>query len=171
MSESDLDEARNLALMEEAGSAIVAGVERLAARWVVSAVTRIVDAWARLDRTARDRILERARDAGEAGRRRVVDELRALFAADPAAQRRTPLEIIRTLRREPTQVLAEAGVPPVERDPYDERAFPDDAYGLVPRSLADLGDDELAPMLLAWGLGKAAVLRARAGGGDPFTRP
>ena len=86
------------------------------------------------------------------------------FAADPAAQGATPLEIVRSAYREPTAVLEAAGVPPVERDGFDERAWPDDRYGLVPRTLGDLGDPDLAPLMLAWGMAKAAVLRARAGG-------
>jgi hypothetical protein len=58
-------------------------------------------------------------------------------------------------------VLQAAGVPPVVRDDFDERAWPDDVYGLVPRTLGDLGDADLAPLHLAWGMAKAAVLRAR----------
>jgi len=34
-------------------------------------------------------------------------------------------------------------------------------YGLVPRTLGDLGDPELAPLHLAWGMAKATVIRAR----------
>ena len=93
---------------------------------------------------------------------RVVAELRALFALDPAAQRATPLEIVRSAYREPTAVLAAAGIPPVARDDFDERAWPDDRYGLVPRTLGDLGDPDLAPLHFAWGMAKAGVLRARA---------
>ena len=59
-------------------------------------------------------------------------------------------------------MLAAAGVPPVVRDGFDERAWPDDHYDLVPHTLGDLGDPDLAPLLLAWGMAKAAVLRARA---------
>ena len=73
----------------------------------------------------------------------------------------------RLSRSEATAVLADAGVPPVERDEYDERAFPDDLYGIVPKSLGDLGDPDLAPMLMAWGLGKSTVLRARVPRPDP----
>ena len=43
-------------------------------------------------------------------------------------------------------MLAAAGIPPVERDEFDERAWPDDRYGLVIHDLGDLGDDELAPL-------------------------
>ena len=89
---------------------------------------------------------------------RVVARLRELFADDPAAQIATPLEIVRSAYREPTSVLEVAAVPPVERDAFDERAWPDDRYGLVPRTLGDLGDPDLAPLMLAWGMAKAAVL-------------
>jgi hypothetical protein len=76
-------------------------------------------------------------------------------------QRATPLEIVRSAYREPTAVLRRAGVPEVVRDDFDARAWPDDVYGLVPRTLGDLGDDELAPLHLAWGLAKAKVIRER----------
>jgi hypothetical protein len=94
----------------------------------------------------------------------VVAELDALLALDPDAQRTTPLAIVRTAYREPTAILDAAGVPPVRRDPFDERMLPEDRYDLAPRTLGDLGDPELAPLHLAWGLAKAQVLRARADG-------
>ena len=97
-------------------------------------------------------------------RRRVEAELHALFALDPGAQRATPLEIVRSAYREPTVVLAAAGIPSVARDEFDERAWPDDRYGLVIHDLGDLGDAELAPLHFAWGMAKAGVLRARIGG-------
>ena len=84
-------------------------------------------------------------------------------AADPTQQRATPLELVRGAVREPTAVLRAAGVPPVVRDDFEERAWPDDRYGLTPRAAGDLGDPELGPMLLAWGLAKSAVVRARRG--------
>jgi hypothetical protein len=161
------DEAAGAALMAESSAAIVDGVDRLAAEWVVQVVTGVVDTWGGLEPADREITLARARSVGRTGAARVARELRALFATDAAAQRTTPLEIVRTLRSEATAVLTEAGVPPVARDPYDVRSFPDDRYGIVPRSLADLGDDELGPMLMAWGLGKARVLRARAPRSEP----
>lgn len=91
-----------------------------------------------------------------------VAMLREVFARDAAEQRTTPLQIVRTLVAAPTAVLHAAGVPGVVRDAFDERAFPDDDYDLVPRTLGDLGDPDLGPLLLAWGMAKAAVLRARA---------
>jgi hypothetical protein len=156
------DESRGLRLLAEAGDAIVAGVERELPGWVRRQVARIVDAWGRLDHDARARAEADAARAGEAATERVAGELRTLLAVDPAAQAATPLQIVRSAHREPTVVLAAAGIPPVERDEFSERAWPDDVYGLVPATLGDLGDPELGPLQLAWGMAKAGVLRARA---------
>jgi hypothetical protein len=145
--------------LEEAGAAIVEGVERSLAGWVEREVRRIADAWGGLDPTDRRRLDDAARQAGALAVRRVGGALRALLATDPRRQTSTPLEIVRGAYREPTAVLAAAGVPAVVRDSFDERAWPDDRYGLVPRSLGDLGDPELGPLHLAWGLAKAAVVR------------
>lgn len=158
----DAAEARGRALLEHAGHEILVGVERHGAAWVVRSVDRILDAWARLDDDARRSARADADRVAVAARDRVLGELRALFAADPALQGATPLEIVRSLRREPTALLASLGVPEVVRDEFDERAFPDDRYGLVIGALGDLGDPDLSPVLLAWGVGKATVLRARA---------
>jgi hypothetical protein len=155
------DEARALARLDETGAAIVAGVERQVPGWARAQVDRLLDAWRRAPADARVRAEAQSAQAGAAAARRIVAELRALFAVDPAQQQATPLEVVRTAYREPTAVLAAAGVPPIVRDEFDERAWPDDDYGLVPRTLGDLGDPELAPLHLAWGMAKATVIRAR----------
>ena len=155
------DEQRGLALLQEATDAILAGVERELPGWVERSVAHILDAWGRTAPDARERAEHDARDAGAAATARIVVELRALFALDPEDQRATPLELVRGAYREPTAVLAAAGIPPVERDEFAERAWPDDTYGLVVHGLGDLGDDDLAPLQMAWGLAKAKVLRAR----------
>ncbi len=95
-----------------------------------------------------------------AATRRVLADLRDLFDAPPAAQGVTPLQLVRRAVAEPTAVLAGAGVPPVARDAFEERALPDDRYDLAPRALRDLGDEALGPVQLAWGMAKAAVLGA-----------
>jgi hypothetical protein len=149
-------------LMAEGADKLVDGIERLGAGWVVHAVTEIVDAWGRLDAETRAATIDAAHAAGTRATVRVARELRALFALDPAAQRATPLEIVRSLRREATEVLAAAGIPEVERDRYDVRSFPDDVYGIVPKAITDLGDEDLGGALLAWGIGKARVIQQRA---------
>jgi hypothetical protein len=125
-------------------------------------VTRLVDAWGRLDSEQRSAAIEAAEAAAGPAVASVVTALRELFALDPAQQRTTPLQVVRSLVATPTAVLLAAGVPGVVRDAFEERAFPDDEYDLVPRTLGDLGDPDLGPLLLAWGIAKAAVLRARA---------
>lgn len=155
------DEARALARLEETAAAIVAGVEVWVPRWVQAQVARLLDAWGRVSADARGQAEAHAGEAGKAAARRIATALRELFATAPERQRVTPLEIVRSAYREPTEVLVAAGVPPVARDEFDERSWPDDVYGLVPRTLGDLGDPELAPLHLAWGLAKATVVRAR----------
>jgi hypothetical protein len=157
-------EAAALERLRTTGEAIVAGVEAGIPGWAAGQVRRILDAWGGLDPERRERAELEARDAGAAAARRVVGALRALLAVDPAEQAATPLEVVRTAVREPTAVLAGIGVPPIVREDFDERAFPDDVYGLVPRTLGDLGDESLAPLHLEWGIAKAAVLRARTQG-------
>jgi hypothetical protein len=158
------DEARALARLDETAAAIVRGVERQVPGWARAQVERLLDAWGRAPADARMRAEAQSAEAGAAAARRIAAELRALFAVDPAQQHATPLEVVRTAYREPTAVLAAAGVPPIVRDEFDERAWPDDVYGLVLRTLGDLGDPELAPLLLAWGMAKATVIRARRAG-------
>jgi hypothetical protein len=161
------DAAAARARLEEASAAILAGVARTLPTWVEQRVAFIADAWGRLDPPTRAALDARAVEAARSATERVTDALRDLFATDAAAQRTTPLEIVRSAAREVTAVLADAGIPPVVRDAFDERAFPEDRYGVTPSTLADLGDEDLGPLQLAWGLAKTQVLRAeRALPGD-----
>jgi hypothetical protein len=155
-------ERRGAARMAEASAIISAGVARCAAGWTERVVGERADEWGQLGAGPRDALRADAQRAGERAAARVAAELQALFVLDASQQRTTPLAIVRTLRVEATDVLTRAGVPPVVRDPYEVRAFPDDVYGIVPHAIVELGDDDLGPALLAWGLGKAAVLRARS---------
>jgi hypothetical protein len=157
----DAAEQRGLSLMAVSAPAIVAGVEEHAAAYVLRRANALLDAWGRVPADVRLAADEDLRRAAMDAQRRVVSELRALFAFDPGQQARTPLEIVRSLREEPTKVLAALGVGEIVRDEFEERALPNDPYGLAPRTLGELGDEELGPMLLAWGLGKATVMRAR----------
>jgi hypothetical protein len=161
----DAAEARGVALMSESGTAIVAGVEANATRFVFARSVAVLDAWSAAGGAIigdRSQATAQLQEAAKAAQRHVTTDLRALLERDPAEQARTPLEIVRELRREPTEVLTTIGVGAITRDPFEERALPDDPYGLAPRTLSDLGDDDLGPLQLAWGLGKATVLRARA---------
>ncbi len=159
-----MDEAEARTRLEEAGAAIAAGVERWLPEWSERQVDRILAAWGRIGTTERLAVTRKGREAGRAAAARVAAELRTLLAAAPEDQRATPLEIVRTAYREPTAVLVEAGVPPVVRDAFYERAWPADVYGLVPRTLGDLGDQDLGPLHLAWGIAKATAIRQHGAG-------
>jgi hypothetical protein len=151
--------------MAEAATAMVAGVERAIPGWAREAVAELLEAWGRLDPDAVRDILRQAEESGAVAARRVASELADLLALDPAEQRATPLQIIRSAVAEPTAVLAAAGVPEVVRDSFEERFYPEDRYGLVPRTLREI-DVDLAAAHFAWGLGKAEVFRARCQGDD-----
>jgi hypothetical protein len=158
-------EARGLALLEQTRSAIVDGVARCLPGWVERSVASILEAWGRADADTSARARAAAHEAAPAVAARVSAALDALLALDPSEQRATPLEIVRSAYREPTAILLAAGVPDVVRDDFATRAWPADRYGLVPATLGDLGDPDLAPLQLAWGVGKSTVLRARAARG------
>ena len=155
------EEAEAVARLAEISAGLVEGVGRALPEWAARSADGLLLAWAGLGDDRRREVVEEARAAGEAAARRVAAELTTLLALDPAAQRATPLEIIRTAVLEPTAVLAAAGVPDVVRDAFDERSWPDDRFGLVPRTVKDL-DPDLAAVHFAWGVAKAAVLRVRA---------
>ena len=165
-----MDEATALSRLGEAAEALVAGVGAALPAWAERSADTLLAAWGGLEAGRRREVVADAREAGERAARRVADELRDLLALDPAEQRATPLEIIRGAVAEPTAVLAAAGLPDVVRDPFEERAWPDDRFGLVPRTLRDL-DPDLAAIHFAWGVAKAAVLRARTGRSEPPEPP
>jgi hypothetical protein len=145
-------------MLQAAGAAIVAGVERAGPAWAVGQVDRILDVWDRIDDDRRAAIRAEAQRAGAAAAARVSADLRALLARDPAEQALTPLQLVRTMVQEPTALLRGLGVSEVVRDAFDERALPEDVYDLAPRTLADL-EPELGPQLLVWGMAKARLLR------------
>ena len=102
--------------------------------------------------------------AGLAAQAEVGPRVIALLRQDVDDQRSTPLALVRTSVRHPTDVLRAAGVPPVVRDEMAASAFPDDLYDLSPATFADL-DPGLAEAGLVWGAAKAHVVlsRRRAG--------
>lgn len=132
-------------------------IERALPGWVVRCVHDLAEAW----RPGSSRALAgAAADAGREAAAQVGPEVRALLEQDVDAQATGPLAVLRSAVRYPTQVLAGAGVPPVVRDEFAERAFPDDVYGLAPASFADLHPALHEPGIV-WGAAKAHVVLAR----------
>jgi hypothetical protein len=154
---ADLDDPADAAALARYAVALADGVEAALPGWVVGCVERILVAY----RGAVEP--EEHRAAARAGAEAVAEvgpEVRALLLTDIDAQRTSPLALLREAVRYPTDVLERAGVPPVERDPFDERQFPDDRYALSPATLADL-DPALHEPGLTWGAAKAHVHLAR----------
>jgi hypothetical protein len=97
---------------------------------------------------------------GRRVQRDVGAELRALLALDLDDQRATPLALLRAAVATPTAILRDLGVPPVPRDEFEQRSFPDDVYRLTPATFADV-DPSLQELGLRWGAAKAFVFKQR----------
>ncbi len=149
----DADEAQLAAYAAELADGIDAALER----WVVRCVhRRCTDAGVPLD----EQLRAEAQEAGRRCRDEVAPAVRSLLRTDLDEQVTTPLALLRSAVRYPTQVLASAGVPEPTRDEFTSRAFPEDRYDLAPASFADL-DERLAEPGLVWGAAKAHVHLAR----------
>ncbi|MYH71919.1 MAG: hypothetical protein F4153_04995 [Acidimicrobiia bacterium] len=131
------------------------GIRDALPKWVVAAVESRL---ASLSPTVR----EAAEAAGAAAATEIGAEVTRLLAADIDDQSENPLAVLRRAVRYPTEVLAAAGVAPVERDDFAIQRFPGDVYDLTPASFADLHPDLQAPGL-TWGAAKAFVYRRRHG--------
>jgi hypothetical protein len=140
-------------------TALADAIERALPGWVARSVERLVRAWQGNGPIDAD-VLAAAAEAGRRAQAEVGAEVRRLLAMDIDEQRSNPLMLLRRAVRYPSEVLLAAGVPEVVRAPFDERAFPDDVYGLAPASFADV-DPSLHDPGLAWGAAKAHVHLSR----------
>jgi hypothetical protein len=139
--------------------ALAAGIEAALPTWVVESVYRMMTAWAG---RVPPEVAEAAEIAGQRARSDTGAAVRTLLLSDIDDQRTTPLALIRQAVKYPTEVLRQAGVPPVERDRFSAEKFPDDDYDLSPRSFADI-DPALAEAGIGWGAAKAFLHRRRHG--------
>jgi hypothetical protein len=134
------------------------GIERHLRGWVVDGVEARMKQWSGSFPGA---VRDRAEEAGIEATRVVGSSVRTLLGTDVDQQGANPLALVRGLAVPfPTRVLQQAGVPPVVRDEFTERAFPDDPYDLSPASFGDLHPSLQDPGL-AWGAAKAYVVLAR----------
>lgn len=141
----------------EYAEALAAAIEAALPGWVVGCVEKVMLAWSG---SFPDRVGLASRTIGEKAAADIGGEVRRLLSTDVDAQWTTPLELVRSAVRYPTAVLAELGVPPVNRDGFSVQRFPEDVYGLSPASLADL-DPSLTDIGVAWGAAKAFEHRRR----------
>ncbi len=145
------------ATLDRLADELADGIEAALPGWVTGHVERLALAWSG---ELTPELVASARAAGERAQAEVGGAVRALLRTDVDAQQVNPLSLLRAAVAYPTAVLEAAGVPPVERDPFSERAFPEDVYDLSPA-----GFGEVSPALhepgLAWGAAKAYVVLAR----------
>lgn len=135
------------------------GIRRALPEWVERCVAERFAAWS--GAPPPDDVTEAATRAGEKARDEVGDAVAQTLGLDIDEQRVPPLGLLRSAVRYPTRVLRAAGVPPVVRDDFAERNFPEDLYDLTPASFADLSPDLHEPGI-HWGAAKAHVhLRRR----------
>lgn len=98
-----------------------------------------------------DAVVERA--SGD-----LLERLADLLGTDVDEQRTTPLTLLRSSVREPTQLLHELGaVPP---SPSADDRFPADVFRLGPATWSDV-DPSLHEPGIAWGAWKAMTVLAR----------
>jgi hypothetical protein len=156
-----LDDPGDAAALAGYAAALADAVVAALPGWVERSVSVRYEQWCGTPAPAGVRAA--AADAARQAVDEVEPRLRALLATDVDEQRSNPLAIVRAAVRYPTEVLAQAGVPPVERDAHAQRLFPGDLYDLGPAAFADLGPEVHEPGLV-WGAAKAhVVLRRRRG--------
>lgn len=142
---------RQAGVVDPVSEELLATIEAVLPTWVERCVARRV---VPRDGTLDPVLAEAAARAGRAAVADVVPRVRSLLDADIDAQWTTPLAILRQAVTYPTAVLAEAGVPAVGRDRFQQEAFPDDVYDLTPAKFGDV-DEALADPGVAWGASKA----------------
>jgi hypothetical protein len=136
----------------EYGRALADAIDAALPNWVVRVVEGRWRDWKGAE--PEPEVRDAARVAGERARADVGSAVRELLARDVDAQRANPLALVRRAVVYPTEVLHASGMPPVVRDEFDERTFPDDVYALTPATFADV-DPALHEPGLLWGAAKA----------------
>lgn len=151
----DEEAARDEQLLNGYATALADEIERALPAWVNAAVA------ARTGGTVPAELTDRVAGAGQEAAAEVGGQVRALLQLDIDQQWTNPLTLIRTAIRFPTEILRTAGVAEINRDEQARRFHPDDVYGLIPTSFADLGP-QAHDLGLSWGAAKAHVhLRRR----------
>jgi hypothetical protein len=153
----DPDDPSDIAALAGYAQTLADGVEAAVPAWVERCVERILLAYrGRIEPDERAAAVR----AGEGAREELAPRVRQALLADVDAPAASPLSVVRGAVRFPTEVLRGAGVPPVVRDEFAERQFPEDLYDLSPASFADL-DPGLQDPALRWGAARAHVHLAR----------
>lgn len=148
--------------LKEHARALADGICDALPGWVERSVEQVLVAYRG---TAEPAVMAAAREAGARAAAEVGGRVRSLLASDIDEQRANPLSVVRSAVAYPTEVLRQAGVPPVDRDAFAEERFPDDHYDLTPTSFSDIGPD-LREVGLMWGAAKAWEHKRRHAGAE-----
>ena len=157
LSDNPVDDPADAERLLAIATALADAVEAALPRWVERSVERLAGVFFGVVDPA---VRAAAVEAGLRAAVEVGGDVRTLLLADVDQQRRNPLALLRSAVSYPAAVLRDVGVPPVVRDDFAERAFPDDDYGLVPATWADV-DPALHERGIVWGAAKAHVVLAR----------
>ncbi len=136
--------------MDEHAAALADAIEQVLPGWVVRSVATVLAAAGMED----DQALSHAEVLGTRAADDIGSAVRRLLSLDIDEQPTTPLTLLRGAVLYPTEILRNAGVPPVRRDDVKVRLFPDDVYDLSPAAFADV-DPRLTEPGLVWGASKA----------------
>ena len=127
------------------------------APWLESRVVEVCRAAGRpLTPDARSRLSGEVRAVADD----VLADLARMLATDVDAQRENPLHVLRRGSRRMAAFLAAESVPAPARDEFEERAMPDDVYGIGPLAWRDLGE-RVHEAGIEWGAWKAALVLTR----------
>jgi len=138
---------------------------------LADAIVQAIPGW--IERVGRERLVgagidpspdatESLRSAGRSIASALDARIREVLTADVDAGAGSPLAVLRAGTGPATDELRRLGVPPVDRDDFAVRNFPDDVYDLAPASFADV-DESLHEPGLVWGAARAHVhLRRRS---------
>lgn len=152
------DRAADEARFAEISAALADAVEEAVPGWIERLVLVRVAQWR--DGDVPQEVRTEAGAAGAATVADVMPRLRGLLETDVDAQRGNPLAVLRTGTRHAHRVLAGLDMPPVVRDDFAQRSFPEDDYDLVPATWSDI-DPSLHEIGITWGAAKAYVHKAR----------
>jgi len=148
---------------DEAAARLQAELAPRLAPWLLERTLGLCEAWG--GRPAASQLQDDLTAAATDAAGKILGELAVLMHRDVDEQSRSPLDVVRRGLTPLSDVLEAAGVPPVVRDEFEERYFPEDRYGLAPAAWADI-DEALTEPGLVWGAAKArAHLRARTDSG------
>jgi hypothetical protein len=145
------------------GSLLADAVVEAVPSWIARSVMMRFEEWSAVSAPggrSPQSVSKLAESAGARAAAEVERPLRDLLSSDVDQQWTTPLALVRPLVRYAGEVLAEAGVPGIERDQFHTLRFADDDYGLTPATLAVLGDG-VGELAIAWGASKAIAHRSR----------